>query len=49
MSAVVEANHSDVINFAVIGTGAMGLEHIRNIKLLVGAQVIAFVAYTAYN
>jgi predicted dehydrogenase len=30
---------TEVLRFAIIGTGAMGLEHIRNIKLLDNAKV----------
>lgn len=31
----------NVVNFAIIGTGAMGQEHIRNLKILKGAVVVA--------
>lgn len=30
---------TEPLRFAIIGTGAMGLEHIRNIKLLNNANV----------
>ena len=29
------------INYGIIGTGAMGREHIRNIELIENAQVVA--------
>ena len=29
------------INYGIIGTGAMGREHIRNIELIDNAQVVA--------
>ena len=30
-----------VLNYAIIGTGAMGLEHIRNLKLINNTRVVA--------
>jgi len=41
VAVAVAAVTTKVLNYAVIGTGAMGLEHIRNLKLIKGTKVMA--------
>jgi myo-inositol 2-dehydrogenase/D-chiro-inositol 1-dehydrogenase len=37
----MSSTETKVLNYAIIGTGAMGLEHIRNLKLIANTKVVA--------